>query len=207
MVIKEAFQYQNFLDLLSDSLRAAINIGNAFTVQRNHLKSKSNAEAVDEVETDKKSLDVSFDTLVEFTEVLVREKETLTAAINKAKASLDFDIDACVASNKLRQSFANKMKTILGEKPVARQERGTDYKFNVEGNQSSYFYPIEVNYVCDFDKDKCSETAKKYLAEASDISLKIESALVTTPLDFCPMFDVHDSFEDIIKAFEEKKAG
>ena len=76
--------------------------------------------------------------------MLVEERSKLTNAIGKAKASIGFDLDAAIETNKFRQTVANRVKTMLRFTASKRTERGTDYKFNVEGNQTQYYYDIEV---------------------------------------------------------------
>ena len=129
----------------------------------------------------------------------IEAKQALTEAISIAKSALDFDMDAAVESNKFRQSANSALKRVIqGNKPYERTERDSDYKFNAEGNQTPYYYEVEVVAEEMFDKTKVRSVAKDLISAANELSAKIDSAMVNTVVDYEPVFDVNDSFDDII---------
>lgn len=145
------------------------------------------------------------DDVLDFILCLVEEKEQLTTAIGQAKASVGFDIDAAVATNKFRQTAVGRIKGELRYIPSKRIERGTDYKFNVEGNQTQYYYDVEVIVEDAFDREKARNAAKDLVSKADEVSAAIDSAMVNTKVDYEPPFDVNDSFEDVMEAFLGKQ--
>lgn len=203
MNLKEAFHYQTFLNSLMDRATVCVGrAGSALRITKRHLKSKANPEAqnVDEVvEPDEY---VPVDAYIAFMGKAIEAKQALTEAISNAKSGLDFDIDAAVESNKFRQSANSALKrAIQGNKPYERTERDSDYKFNAEGNQTAYYYEVEVVAEEMFDKSKVRTIAKELITEANEVSAKVDSAMVNTMVDYTPIFDVNDSFDDIIAEF------
>ena len=199
MNLKDAFRYQNFLEkTLSTATRAIWGQTNALRTTKIHKKSVVNPEAenITEVINDEKSYDN--DKVVKLLVELVKERQAVSEAIGKAKASADFDIDAAIATNKFRQEVASSIKSMLVHRPSKTTERGTDYKFNVEGNQTPYYYEIEVSKAEAFDRVVSKATMSELIKEADEVSTQIDAAFVNIVLDFKPLFDVNDSFDDIV---------
>ena len=95
---------------------------------------------------------------------------------------------------------------MLTNKASARTERGTDYRFNAEGNQTAYFYDIIVTTEDNFDRARAKETIKM-LGNISDrTSAEIDAALINTDVSYITAFSVNDTFEDIIAEFAERMA-
>jgi len=177
MNLKESFRYQNFLDSDAEDM----------------------VEEVDYGEFHKN------DDVLGFMLRLVEEKERLTTAIGIAKASIGFDIDTAVETNKFRQAVASRVKTMLRFMPSKKTERGMDYKFNVEGNQTQYYYDIEVVTEEAFDRDKAKTASRNLISEADSVSAAIDSAMINTKVDYEPPFNVNDSFEDVMEEFLSKQ--
>ena len=68
------------------------------------------------------------DDVLRFMLYLIDEREKLTTAIGRAKASIGFDLDAAVETNKFRQTVARNINMMLRYRVGKRTERGTDYK-------------------------------------------------------------------------------
>ena len=85
--------------------------------------------------------------------------------------------------------------------PRKTVEQGRDYKFNVEGNQTAYYYDIEVESVEAYDKDAAKDLMRDMIATADTNSTLIDAALINTTVDYKPKFDVNDSFEDVMDSF------
>ena len=203
MNLKEAFHYQSFLNSLMD--RATTNVGKmggALKITKTHLKSKANPEAQDVDEVVEPDGYVPVDAYIAFMEKAIEAKQALTEAISNAKSGLTFDMDAAVESNKFRQAANSALKrAIQGNKPYERTERDSDYKFNAEGNQTAYYYEVKVVATEMFDRSETRTIAKRLITEANEVSAKVDLAMVNTLVDYTPVFDINDSFDDIIAEF------
>lgn len=202
MNLKESFRYQNFLENMMGAAASSIcDRDHAFTVTKNHLRNKANSDASDMMETVDFGEFHSNDDVLNFMLRLVEERNKLTTAIGKAKASIGFDLDAAVETNKFRQTLAQRARGMLRFTASKRVERGTDYKFNVEGNQTQYFYDIEVESKEAFDRNRAKAMVREIMQEADKASAEIDSAMINTVVEYQPPFNVNDSFEDVMAEF------
>lgn len=206
MNLKESFRYQNFLEnMLAYAGNSLTDREHSLTITKNHLRKKANAEAEDMMETVDAGEFFKNDDVLKFMTMLVEERSKLTNAIGKAKASIGFDLDAAIETNKFRQTVANRVKTMLRFTASKRTERGTDYKFNVEGNQTQYYYDIEVKANEAFDRSVAKDTMRKLILEADKVSAEIDSAMINTMVEYDAPFNVNDSFEDVMTDFLSKE--
>ena len=206
MNLKESFRYQNFLEnMLAYAGNSLTDKEHSLTITKNHLRKKANAEAEDMIETVDVGEFFKNDDVLKFMTMLVEERSKLTNAIGKAKASIGFDLDAAIETNKFRQTVANRVKTMLRFTASKRTERGTDYKFNVEGNQTQYYYDIEVEANEAFDRSVAKDTMRKLILKADKVSAEIDSAMINTIVEYDAPFNVNDSFEDVMTDFLAKE--
>ena len=206
MNLKESFRYQNFLEnMLAYAGNSLTDREHSLTITKNHLRKKANAEAEDMMETVDVGEFFKNDDVLKFMTMLVEERSKLTNAIGKAKASIGFDLDAAIETNKFRQTVANRVKTMLRFTASKRTERGTDYKFNVEGNQTQYYYDIEVEANEAFDRSVTKDTMRKLILEADKVSAEIDSAMINAMVEYDAPFNVNDSFEDVMTDFLAKE--
>lgn len=206
MNLKESFRYQNFLEnMLAYAGNSLTDREHSLTITKNHLRKKANAEAEDMMETVDVGEFFKNDDVLKFMTMLVEERSNLTNAIGKAKASIGFDLDAAIETNKFRQTVANRVKTMLRFTASKRTERGTDYKFNVEGNQTQYYYDIEVEANEAFDRSVAKDTMRKLILEADKVSAEIDSAMINAMVEYDAPFNVNDSFEDVMTDFLAKE--
>lgn len=206
MNLKESFRYQNFLEnMLAYAGNSLTDREHSLTITKNHLRKKANAEAEDMMEAVDVGEFFKNDDVLKFMTMLVEERSKLTNAIGKAKASIGFDLDAAIETNKFRQTVANRVKTMLRFTASKRTERGTDYKFNVEGNQTQYYYDIEVKANEAFDRSVAKDTMRKLILEADKVSAEIDSAMINTMVEYDAPFNVNDSFEDVMTDFLSKE--
>ena len=109
MNLKDAFRYQNKLTSFMTEAQTILDRVDYITkVKNTYLRHKVSAEADDEtVETvpDTEYYD-QITSVARFLVYLLGEKETLYAAIRKAKNTLDTDVDSEVSLNAKRQSIA-----------------------------------------------------------------------------------------------------
>lgn len=201
MNLKESYRYANYLDgLLSTAYSYLRNKGFVTTTKQNHLRSKANAEALDEVVDVPKQYDVDFtpNSLIDFVVKVLNEKEYLVNAIADAKSKTEINIDNAISMNKKKQEFVNVLNSLASIKPGERQKNGSDYKFNAEGNQVQYCYTVLETTSIDFDRNDVRALSKKYLKETDDISSKLDTIEINTILDFEPKFDVNSTFEEAV---------
>ena len=110
MNLKESYRYANYLDtLLNTAYRYLQNKGFITTTKQNHLRSKANSEASDEIVEVQKPYDVEFtpNDVIDFVVGVIAEKELLANAIAKAKSGAEINIDNAVAMNKKKQAFVS----------------------------------------------------------------------------------------------------
>lgn len=204
MNLKESYRYANYLDnLLNAAYSYLQNKGFVTTTKQNHLRSKANSEAVDEVIEVQKPYDVDFtpNAVINFAVKVIAEKELLANAIATAKAGTEINIDNAVALNKKKQGFVAVLNGIANIKPSEKTTQGTDYKFNQQdGNQIRYYYNIEETITIDFDRNDVKALIKKYSKECDDISAKLDAIAINTIVEHTQKYDINDTFEDLVGA-------
>lgn len=203
MNLKEAFRYQNFLDELLGTAYSYLNNKNfVVSTVETHLKSQVNPDAKDEVIEVQKPYDVDFtpNDLIDFVVKVINEKEKLSNIISDAKMRTEIDIDVAIALNKKKQGFARVLQSLSNIKSGEKVKNASDYKFNTDGNQVSYYYKINEVTKIDFNRNDVRGLYKKLLKETDDVSTKLDSILINTELDFNPSWDINDSFEECVVA-------
>lgn len=205
MNLKEAFRYQNFLDRIFGA--ACISIekrDHCLTQTRNHLYNKVNPD-MENVKEEVKTEEGFFanDDVIQAMLFLIEEKEKLSIAINKAKESIDMDIDAAVSVNKYRQLLNKSVAFMMRLNPCTRIETGIAQKFNSTGDPVDYKYDVEVTSVEAYDRKAAKKIMKEVISEADKTSAAIDFVKVNTTVDYTPVFDVNDSFEDVMNTFLE----
>lgn len=202
MNLKESFRYQSFLDrLMSSACNTIQTRDNCLTITKNHLKQKSNSDATDLVEVVEKEFAYKVDQVVAFIEWLVGERSTLSNAICDAKKSLSFNLDAAIETNKFRQTASASIKRMMSYPTIKKTERGCDYKFNNDGNQTPYYYDIEVVGEIAYDKENSKSLMRSFNANSDKTSSDIELAMINTDVVYTPLYDVNDTFEDVMERF------
>lgn len=205
MNLKEAFRYQNFLDRIFGAACVSIEKrDHCLTQTRNHLYNKVNPD-MENVKEEVKTEEDFFanDDVIQAMLFLIEEKEKLSIAINKAKESIDMDIDAAVSVNKYRQLLNKSVAFMMRLNPCTRIETGIAQKFNSTGDPVDYKYDVEVTSVEAYDRKAAKKIMKKVISEADKTSAAIDFVKVNTTVDYTPIFDVNDSFEDVMNTFLE----
>lgn len=201
MNLKESYRYANYLDrLLTIASTYLSNKGFVTTTEQNHLRSKANPDAQDEKIAVQKPYDVDFtpNDIINFAVKIINEKEKLFPAIAEAKAGTYINIDNAIAMNKKKQSLVSILNSIVSIKSSETQSMGKDYKFDINNEQKPYSYQIVSKTSIDFDRNSVKGLIKKYTKECDEISSKLDEIEITTQVDFTPLFDVNDSFEDLV---------
>jgi hypothetical protein len=201
MNLKESYSYANYLDNLLVTAHAYLsNKGFVTTTTEEHLRSKANSEASDEIITTPKSYDVEFtpNDVVDFAVKLIKEKESLVDAIAKAKAATEINIDNAVSMNKKKQQFVYVLNSIADIKPSEKLETARDYKFDINGEQKPYTYNVKKTSTIDFNRNDVKALIKKISKECDEVSAKLDAIEINTIVDFEPSYDVSDKFEDVV---------
>lgn len=203
MNLKESYRYANYLDnLLNTAYRYLQNKGFVTSTKQNHLRSKANSEATDDVIEVQKPYDVDFipNQVIDFAVKVLAEKDALVEAIATAKASAEINIDNAIAMNKKKQGFVSVLNGLVGIKASETQSTGKSYKFDMNGEQKPYIYDVISTTVIDFSRDDVRKLIKKYLKETDEISAKLDAIEINTMVPFECSWDVNDVFEDLVAA-------
>ena len=201
MVLKESFRYQNYLDKLIDSAIGYLTSKDFITTAtQEHMREKSNVDAKNETIIVAKQSDVDFTPmqLVDFVVKVLDEKDKLSSAIVKAKKNTQIDIDSSISMNKKRQEFVGILGYMNEVKPSQKDTFGSDYKFNADGDQVSYRYPMREIVTIDYNRNEIKALIKKYNKQCDDISTKLDTIQLTTEIDFEPKWDIGDALEDAV---------
>ena len=204
MNLKESYRYSNFLDTLITKSISLLNSDNFTTVkEQTHLKQKANPNADNEVVVVPKVSTIEANTMnvIDFAMVVFAEREALHNAIAEAKKKMEINMDAALSANKRKHDFIRTLQFLSGLKSAERQISGNDYMLNAENNQVKYFYTINEVITIDFDRNQVKGLMKRLLKETDETSNKLDALEITTEIDFTPIFDVNDTFEDLVEAY------
>ena len=195
MNLKEAFQAQNKIDsLLEYIVEYLSDEENVMLVTDKHLRSKTLPGQPDETAdvSVKRDEDFAVDGLLEIWQKLLAEKEKLGAAIGRAKAGMEFNLDAAIDMNKRRRSFDMTLQEMAGRKSYHMLQKGggKGYVFNKDGTPTEYYYDIDRVWTIDYDRTKVRALAKEMHRTADAMSIRIDEALLSTKVDYVPQFDL-----------------
>ena len=208
MNLKEAFRYQNKLQALMDEAQGILSCdANVTKVENTYLRHKVMPEAQDETvliapETEYYE---QITGVAQFLLYLLEEKGKLFAAIRKAKAALDVDMDSEVSLNAARQGLARIFKRMndLRNSEQTISNGGTGYRFNAEGNQISYRCDVRRVTTINYDRNVIRRALGRLNKLADETSTKLDLCLVTSTVEYKPPFDVNASFAEAFEAYTE----
>lgn len=208
MNLKEAFRFQNKLQSMMDEGSAILSQEQNITqVKTTYLRKKVMAGAEDETVIEHPTTPYS-DQITEiavFLMKLLREREKLSAAICRAKTSLELPagFDGEVGLNGMRQDLAGLFRrmTNLRASETLIANGGSGYRFNNEGNQVSYRCDIKRVITINFDRNKLRRLCSDLSRQADETSRALDVALITAQVDYEPPFDVNDTFADAFEQF------
>ena len=208
MNLKEAFQAQNKIDELFDFVNDYLDKEkNLITITEKHLRSKVAEDQPDEkielVADDK----LPPDKVIDFMLMLIDEREKLARAIHTAKNSIAFDLDSAVDVNKKRHLTAQLLRELRQFKSSSSLEKnsGVGYVFNKEGNQTTYRYDIERVKTIDYDRNRVRDIIHKLQKKADKVSREIDTALISTNVDYKLPFDAHANNFEVLEDYVEKR--
>lgn len=201
MILKEAFRYQNYLTSLFVQATSYLSREDFITTTtQNHNRSMVNPDAQDEKISVPKVFNVSYkpNDLIDFVVKLIDEKQKLSNAITEAKKSLDMDIDAAMSMNKTKQDFISVLRRMASIKSTESEKEGTSYKFNNDGDQVSYRYPVKEVKAIDYNRNTVKGLISKYKKETDQISTTRDRIDIMTDVDYTPVWEVDTPLEDIL---------
>ena len=206
MNLKESFRYQNFIKMMFDEARSSItSITHAYNVTKLHKRHEANPAAEDMPESPETPDYHENDKVISLMLALIDEKERLSKAISDTKftvkAVTGMSLDQDTECNKMRREAASAINRMLSYKSKKTTERGSGYMLNNEGNQVQYTYDVEVIREEAFNRNSDREIMKKISSDADAISTAIDQAMVNYQVEFEPMFEVTDSFDDVMEKF------
>ena len=201
MILKEAFRYQNYLTSLFVQATSYLSREDFITTTtQNHNRSMVNSDAQDEKISVPKVFNVGYkpNDLIDFVVKLIDEKQKLSNAITEAKKSLDMDIDAAMSMNKTKQDFIRVLRRMASIKSTESEKEGTSYKFNNDGDQVSYRYPVKEVKAIDYNRNTVKGLISKYKKETDQISTTRDRIDIMTDVDYTPVWEVDTLLEDIL---------
>lgn len=209
MNLKEAFQAQNKIgELMSFITRYLSDSDNVMTITEKHLRSKALAGQQDDTVDVSRKADEGFEVgrLLGVWQELMDERERLGLAIGKAKANMEFNLDAAVDGNKSRRAFLSMLQGLANRKSTHELQKGEGrgYVFNNDGNQTSYCYDIDRIMTIDYDRNKVRSMVKELTRISDDVSIKIDEALLQTQVDYTSKFDLVGENRFILEELMEK---
>lgn len=212
MSIKEAGRYANFLE---DTRRKLIYLAYSgidsklVNVVESHKKSDAFKEAEDtviKVEFED-VIDVELETLTELIEDIIKEKVLLASSIAKAKGNIEIeandgqvlDLDSSIEYAKiLRDTSSDFFARLISKKESKTKSNAKAYAFNVEGNQTPYYYEVETEKTLNYVKSDYVKRNNMHKALADKLSTGIDKAMSNDIVEFEPKYNYLDSYEDII---------
>lgn len=206
MNLKESFRYQKFLDGLMMNAGSYLQHP-SFCLQTTkvHLRKAVNPEAEDVTEVVDDGEFVSADTVMAFMAHLIEEREKLSIAIGAAKASIGFDMDAAIETNKFRQSLNGSIRKMLRFVGTKKKTTEMGYKFDINGQQVPYRYDVEVTTTERYDKEAAKTMMRETITKADEVSAAIDAALINTAVAYEPPYDVNESFDDVLETFVQRQ--
>ena len=200
MNLRESFQYMNFLDgKLEDIEWKLRDTKNVVTIKETHMKSASNPNFQDEDKTIEPDIEFEAVQLIDFMDVIMKEKTELSKAIHEAKNKAEVNLDHAISLNKAKQKQAIILKRLIDLKTKEEERRETAYMINNEGNQVPFYYPVKRVATINYDRNKVKKRYKAIKKECDEMSTLIDKIQINTEVVFDPKWNVSDTLEDMLE--------
>ena len=200
MNLRESFQYMNFLDgKLEDIEWKLRDTKNVVTIKETHMKSASNPNFQDEDKTIEPDIEFEAVQLIDFMDVIMKEKTELSKAIHEAKNKAEVNLDHAISLNKAKQKQAIILKRLIDLKTKEEERRETAYMINNEGNQVPFYYPVKRVATINYDRNKVKARYKAIKKECDEMSTLIDKIQINTEVVFDPKWDVSYTLEDMLE--------
>lgn len=200
MNLRESFQYMNFLDgKLEDIEWKLRDTKNVVTIKETHMKSASNPNFQDEDKIIEPDIEFEAVQLIDFMDVIMKEKTELSKAIHEAKNKAEVNLDHAISLNKAKQKQAIILQRLIDLKTKEEERRETAYMINNEGNQVPFYYPVKRVATINYDRNKVKKRYKAIKKECDEMSTLIDKIQINTEVVFDPKWDVSDTLEDMLE--------
>lgn len=200
MNLRESFQYMNFLDGKLEEIEWKLrDTKNVVTIKETHMKSASNPNFQDEDKTIEPDIEFEAVQLIDFMDVIMKEKTELSKAIHEAKNKAEVNLDHAISLNKAKQKQAIILKRLIDLKTKEEERRETAYMINNEGNQVPFYYPVKRVATINYDRNKVKARYKAIKKECDEMSTLIDKIQINTEVVFDPKWDVSDTLEDMLE--------
>lgn len=200
MNLRESFQYMNFLDGKLEEIEWKLrDTKNVVTIKETHMKSASNPNFQDEDKTIEPDIEFEAVQLIDFMDVIMKEKTELSMAIHEAKNKAEVNLDHAISLNKAKQKQAIILKRLIDLKTKEEERRETAYMINNEGNQVPFYYPVKRVATINYDRNKVKARYKAIKKECDEMSTLIDKIQINTEVVFDPKWDVSDTLEDMLE--------
>ena len=200
MNLRESFQYMNFLDgKLEDIEWKLRDTKNVVTIKETHMKSASNPSFQDEDKVIEPDIEFEAVQLIDFMDVIMKEKTELSKAIHEAKNKAEVNLDHAISLNKAKQKQAIILKRLIDLKTKEEERRETAYMINNEGNQVPFYYPVKRVATINYDRNKVKKRYKAIKKECDEMSTLIDKIQINTEVVFDPKWDVFYTLEDMLE--------
>ena len=200
MNLRESFQYMNFLDGKLEEIEWKLrDTKNVVTIKETHMKSASNPNFQDEDKTIEPDIEFKAIQLIDFMDVIMKEKTELSKAIHEAKNKAEVNLDHAISLNKAKQKQAIILKRLIDLKTKEEERRETAYMINNEGNQVPFYYPVKRVATINYDRNKVKKRYKAIKKECDEMSTLIDKIQINTEVVFDSKWDVSDTLEDMLE--------
>ena len=200
MNLRESFQYMNFLDGKLEEIEWKLrDTKNVVTIKETHMKSASNPNFQDEDKTIEPDIEFEAVQLIDFMDVIMKEKTELSMAIHEAKNKAEVNLDHAISLNKAKQKQAIILKRLIDLKTKEEERRETAYMINNEGNQVPFYYPVKRVATINYDRNKVKKRYKAIKKECDEMSTLIDKIQINTEVVFDPKWDVFYTLEDMLE--------
>ena len=200
MNLRESFQYMNFLDGKLEEIEWKLrDTKNVVTIKETHMKSVSNPNFQDEDKIIEPDIEFEAVQLIDFMDVIMKEKTELSMAIHEAKNKAEVNLDHAISLNKAKQKQAIILKRLIDLKTKEEERRETAYMINNEGNQVPFYYPVKRVATINYDRNKVKARYKAIKKECDEMSTLIDKIQINTEVVFDSKWDVSDTLEDMLE--------
>ena len=108
------------------------------------------------------------------------------------------DLDSLTTTNSMRRRLMLLIAPAFKARRTETASKGTDYTFNAEGNQVSYQYDVLTVSEPDVDPAFVRRLFKELRVKADEDSSLAERLTLETNVEFTPLWDFDDTFEEAV---------
>jgi len=211
--LKESFRTLVYIDKTISSLTSYLsNKNNSISVIESHLKEKSNPEAQNEeldTTTIREYSDASTVDIINLVGKLIAEKTKLEISVEIAKRNIlietkdnnNLSLDSAISNAKQSRNLAGVLNSLINIKTDEKKTIGTGFKFNQEGNETSYRYDVVVTKTINFDRNIVNDNYKSLLEKADKLSISIEKSMMEEIVEYEFPYSIHDSTADVVSKY------